>query len=183
MCVCVCVCLCVRMGVDLVLSLPDSFSLKHTHTNTQHTHTQHTNHFAHIQTSTPTYTHTHRLSALLFLLKDVMFPTTSSTAPTPSHTDLEIRPLPWDVSDEQGLTKGFLGLKARENLFRPDLDDDGDDDRGGGGSTLSVPLVAPHAAAAAAAAERADGVKEDVGRRKRCMVFCATRHSVNWSYI
>ncbi len=110
-----------------------------------------------------------------------MFPTTSSTAPTPSHADLEIRPLPWDLADDQGLTKGFLGLKTRENLFRPDLDNDGDDD--GGGNTLSVPSVAPHAAAAAAAAERADGVREDVGRRKRCMVFCATRHSVNWIYV
>jgi len=158
-------CVRVRMGVDLVLSLTDSFSLKHTNT---HTHT-HTHHFAHIQTPTRTHPHPHRLSALLFLLKDVMFPTTlSSTAPTPSHTDFEIRPLPWDVADEQGLTKGFLGLKSRENLFRPDLDGDG-------GGVPSVPSVAPHAAA-----ERAEGVKEDVGRRKRCMVFCATRHSVNW---
>ena len=57
-----------------------------------------------------------KLACLLFLLKDVIYRVMKEE----DVIDLDSKPLPWDVEDARGLTRGNLGLRRAENLFDSD---------------------------------------------------------------
>ena len=108
-----------------------------------------------------------KLPCLLFLLKDVIY----TTASEQDLANIETRPLPWDVLDQRGMTKGHVGLARPKDLYPQDS---GEEEGG------AIPSLAPRSAAAAAASKGAQVAEErSKPTRKRCLVFCATRHTVD----
>ena len=77
-----------------------------------------------------------KLPCLLFLLKDVIYASTSDQ----TFANPETRPLPWDVLDQRGLSKGQCGLARPQEHYQPDASEE---DR------EVVPSVAPRAPSAA----------------------------------